>query len=38
MPSRIRVSTRPTSRPTTSMEAMVPTPRGPMTKPEVTTG
>ena len=36
--SRIRVSTRPTSRPTISIEAMVPTPRGPMTNPAVTTG
>ena len=33
MASRMRVSTRPTSRPTISMEAMVPTPRGPMTMP-----
>ena len=29
---------RPVSRPTISIEAMVPMPRGPMTMPAVTTG
>ena len=36
--SRRRVSTRPISRPTTNMAAIVPMPRGPMTRPAVTTG
>ena len=35
---RSRASTLPTSRPTTSIEIIVPTPRGASTMPVVTTG
>ncbi len=35
---RIRVSTLPIIRPTTNMQAMVPSPRGPITRPAVTIG